>query len=765
VIGTTLGHYRIVEKIGEGGMGEVYRAHDERLDRDVAIKVLPETVARDADRVARFEREARAVARLSHPNILEIFEFSGEGDVAYAVTELLEGETLGERLKDGPLGWRKAAEIGAAISDGLAAAHVAGIVHRDVKPSNVFLTSDGRVKVLDFGLARTLEIAEADQSQSPTVSRYTDPGTILGTVAYMSPEQVRGEAVDHRADIFALGCVLYEAVTGRRAFTDNSAVEIMNAILKEEPADFPTAGAVLPYDLQRAIRRCLQKSPDERFQSASDLAFSLRSQTSDAQRSSAPGVEITPDEPGPSIAVLPFTNMSADPEQEHFCDGMAEEIINALTRIEDLRVVARTSAFFFKGRDIDIREIGAKLNADKVLEGSVRKSGDRLRIHAQLINVEDGYHIWSERYDRTLEDVFDVQDEISLAIVEHLKISLSRREKAAVMRPPTEDPEAYNLYLKGRLFFNSGVEDGHNTAVDCFNAAIRKDPSFSSAYAALADSYTCLWMGVGNNPPKDSVKRAKEAALKAVELGPDRYETHAALGNVASNLEWDRVTARTCFEKAHELNPKSSGVAAWYAAYLVLLEHEFEKARGMLHRARELDPLDTWVYAILALVHLSTGEFEALVDEIGMALDVDPTWAYGPHALGEAYMALRRYDDAIASYEEAIRRMGRSITNIGELSMAHALAGNRQQASDLLKEVEETAVYSRSSDGFLASIYISMRDFDAAFDWLGKAIEGRAPMILVIACVQWPFFEDFRRDPRFGKMMTEAGLAHLVQSN
>ena len=765
LIGRTLGHYRVVEKLGEGGMGIVYRAHDERLDRDVAIKVLPEEVAQDTDRLARFEREAKAFAALSHPNILEIFDFDTEDDVIFAVTELLEGETLRERLEAGALGWRQAIEMGASIAEGLAAAHQAGIVHRDLKPSNLFITADGRVKVLDFGLARYEKIeSEKSATHAPTVTRHTDPGTVLGTVGYMSPEQVRGAPADHRSDIFSLGSVIYEMVSGCRAFVHDTAVETMNAILKEEPADISALGTVLPPDLERTIRRCLEKSPAERFQSARDLAFTLRSPSSDAPRPTASGAAITPDEPRPSIAVLPFANMSADPEQEYFCDGMAEEIINALTRIDDLSVVARTSAFSFRGKDIDIREIGRRLNANKVLEGSVRKSGERLRIHAQLINVEDGYHIWSERYDRDLEDIFEVQDEISLAIVDNLKISLSSTERAAVTRPPTEDREAYSLYLKGRLFFNSMAEEGLNTAVDCFNAAIRKDPSFSLAYAGLADSYNFLCMGAGINPPKDSPKRALEAALKAVELEPDRAETHISLGNAATFIAWDRVTARKSFEKALELNPNSCDVAKWYAGYLIFLEHEYEEARGLLHRARGLDPLDIWVYSILGWLHLSTGEFETLVKEIEKALDIDPTWAYGPHALGEAYLALRRYDDAIASYEEAIRRMGRSITNIGELGMAHALAGNTQQALELMSEVEDAVPHSSRFAGFLTSIHIGMRDFDSAFRWFDRAIESRAAMVFIVAGVQWPNFEDFRKDPRFAKTMTEAGLAHLVHT-
>jgi serine/threonine protein kinase len=760
--GNRLGRYEILSALGAGGMGEVYRARDTELERDVAIKVLPEAVARNPDRLARFENEVRAVARLSHPNILEIWDFGRHDDVVFAVTELLEGETLGQRLHDGLLGWRKTAEVGAAIADGLAATHRTGIVHRDLKPSNVFITTDGRVKILDFGLARH-EGADRGKGETevPTFTRQTDPGAVVGTVGYMSPEQVRCEPLDGRSDIFALGCVLYEMVSGRRAFAHDTAVETMNAILKEEPADLSGTGAVLPPELERTIRRCLEKSPDERFQSARDLAFTLRSPSSDAPRPSTSAIEVTPEEPQPSIAVLPFVNMSADPEQEYFCDGMAEEIINALTRIDDLRVVARTSAFSFKGKGLDIREIGSKLNANKVLEGSVRKAGDRLRIHAQLVNVADGYHIWSERYDTTMDDIFDVQDEISMAIVDNLKIQLSMTRRASVTRPPTENADAYNLYLKGLFFFNSFDFDA---AVDCFSAAVRKAPSFALAYAGIANSYSGQCMGAAVNPPRDAHTRAKEAALKAVELEPDRAETHCSLGNVATYFDWDRKTARACFDAAYELNPNSCDVATWYAGYLISLEHEFGEGLAMLQRARELDPLDMWVYGILAWARFGEGEFETLVSEIESVLNVDPTWPYGPHALGEAYLGLRRFDEAIASYEEAIRRMGRVITNVGELGLAHGLAGNTQRAIELMGEVEDAFVRTGWYAGYLALIHIGMADFDGAFNRFKKALDSRDTMILWIASARWPNFEEFRNDPRYAEMMNEVGLAHLVHS-
>jgi len=516
MIGKTISHYRIVEKIGAGGMGEVYRAHDERLDRDVAIKVLPEAVAQNPDRLARFEREAKAVAKLSHPNILEIFDFGREGDVTYAVTELLEGETLRGQLEGGQLGWRRVTEIGAAIADGLAAAHQAGIVHRDLKPSNVFLTSNGRVKVLDFGLARTIEVPGDADTQSPTVSRYTDPGAVLGTVGYMSPEQVRGEPADHRSDIFSLGCVLYEMITGRRVFSRDTAVETMTAILKEEPSDLRSLTGDLSPPLADIVGRCLEKRPEVRFQTGQDLAFALRSTLKD---NSGPISHAAPEEK--SIVVLPFDNLSPDPDQEYFADGLTEEIISDLAKIRELRVISRNSAIKLKDTDKDTRTIGREFGVQYLLEGSVRKAGNNLRITAQLIEAANDRHLWAEKYGGTLDDVFDIQEQVSGSIVDALRLELGPASDGRPLKRPIENVHAYECYLRARQENYRFTEEGCDRALELIRTGLELAGD-NAALQALMGLVYWQYINIGVNPAEFDgyLEKAEKCANRALELDP-----------------------------------------------------------------------------------------------------------------------------------------------------------------------------------------------------------------------------------------------------
>jgi serine/threonine protein kinase/tetratricopeptide (TPR) repeat protein len=764
MIGTRLGPYRIVEQLGAGGMGEVYRSRDERLGRDVAVKVLPAAVADDPERLARFEREAKALAALSHPNILAIFDFGKEAGITYAVTELLEGETLRQRVTRERMTWRKAIEVAAGVADGLAAAHGKGIIHRDIKPENVFITSDGRVKVLDFGLARLQPLPTWGEATTALSDPGTAAGTVLGTVGYMAPEQVRGQAADARSDIFTLGCLLYEMLTGKRAFARETAAETMTAILKDPAPEVSVSGVEITPELNRIIGHCLEKNPGERFQSASDLAFHLRSLlTGPAQAHPPSGRQDEPARPSTaSIAVLPFANLSADPDQEYFCDGMAEEIINALSKVRNLRVAARTSAFFFKGKNADIREIGKKLNVNTILEGSVRRSGSRLRIAAQLINVADGYHIWSERYDRNLEDVFDIQDEISLAIAENLEIRLFERAKGRLIKQPTGDVDAYQLYMKGRFFVSRNTADSMIQAIDCFREAVRRDPSFALAYAGIAESHAWLSVGFAMLPPEAALVEAKEAALKAVEISPDRAETHASLGLVAAFVDWDRNLAARSFSNALALNPDSADVLMWCAVYTIVLEHRIPEALGMLHRAWELNPLQPLIHVWTGWAYLLGRQFDRLIDEAKKLRSLDPHFWVCYHMMGEGYVGKGLYKEAIASYEEAIRYGGRILGNVAELGFAHALEGNVVEATELLNETIEAANKSSMYYGLVGYMYIGLRQYDKAFEWLEKAIRFHDTCFLFLPSIKWPQVETFCREPRFRALLERAGLSHLA---
>jgi len=656
LIGRTLGHYRIVEKIGEGGMGVVFRAHDERLDRDVAIKVLPESVAQDPDRIGRFEREAKAVARLDHPNILAIFDFGADEGVTYSVTELLEGETLRERLEVGALGWRKAAESGAAIAEGLAAAHGAGIIHRDLKPDNIFLISDGRVKILDFGLARDVEAAAPDETHSLTVSRYTDPGAVMGTAGYMSPEQVRGERADHRSDIFSLGCVLYETASGRRAFARDTAVETMTAILREEPEEPAATDTALAPELQRIIARCLEKNPEERFQSARDLAFDLRSIATQTgavgtrRRPTAGGqfwrwvavgglaVVIAavaiwqlaphaeapePTEEIPRIVVLPFENLGS-PDDEYFAEGITEEITSRLAAVSGLQVISRTSAMYYKGRQVPLRQIGDELDVAYVLEGTIRwdRSGEgygRVRITPQLIKVVDDSHLWSERYDRVLEDIFTVQSDIAEQVISQLQATILEPERRAIEARPTENMDAYQAYLSGLSLATAGWEpEAFRAAVAMFERAVALDPEFALAYVMLSETHSDVYH-FGYDVSEERLERAHRAAKRALEIDPDLPEGHRALG---------------------------------YYHYIGL--RDYQRALEEYSIAAKGLPNDSTVLAGMAFAHRRQGRWQVALAELEQCLRLDGQNYSNLVATANSYSWLGRHREATRLFERAI---------------------------------------------------------------------------------------------------------------
>ena len=730
MIGRTIGHYEILEPLGAGGMGEVYRARDNRLDREVAIKVLPVEVATDPDRLARFEREAKALARLSHPHILTIHEFGHEADVAYAVTELLQGETLRQLLTESPLPLGRVVEIGAAIADALAATHAQNIVHRDLKPENVFITSDDRVKVLDFGIASLLhqEALTSGATELETLAGVTGAGTILGTVGYMAPEQVRGEPVDPRSDVFALGCVLYEMLAGMRAFTGNTGAEVLSAILTRAPVPLTDVEPSLPPPLGTIVERCLKKDPEQRFQSIRDVGLALRTALSPEAESLSDGEARNPIDDRPAVAVLPFANLSADPEQEYFCDGMAEEIINALAQVKGLRVVARTSAFVFKGQAADIREIGRKLDVGSMLEGSVRKSGLQLRITAQLVDVADGCHIWSGRYDRRLEDVFAIQDEISLAIVDILKVKLLEEDKATLVRRRTENLEAHDAYLEGLFEWNKMSPEGLARCQERYQEAIDLDPKFAPPYARLADSFTSVawWADL---PPSDAIARALPLVEEALAIDPHLAHAHSVRGTLLSFFERDWEAGERSYRKAVELAPNDA-LAQTYLGLLLSLTGSGGEASERARTALHLDPLSptgtVWAGAVLTLSgHIDEG-LAVIERQVGMT----------PHLWNPRYWfsfalaAGGRLDEARKEAERALELSGGSSLTLVHLAGVAYRLGDEHSGNRLFTRLQDRAQARYVGRMFLTWAHLARGQPEAALRYAEEALAAKDPWVL-----------------------------------
>jgi serine/threonine protein kinase/Flp pilus assembly protein TadD len=697
---TRLGPYEILGSLGAGGMGEVYRARDTRLERDVAVKVLPERLAHDPAALARFQREARAVAALPHPNVVAVYDYGVEQGMPFVVMELLEGETLGRHLKRSPLDWRGALAVAAAVADGVAAAHAKGIVHRDLKPENVYLTAAGGVKVLDFGLARLEKVSPAPGPLSATVTFETQQGALLGTVSYMSPEQVRGLHADARSDVFALGCVLFEMVAGQRPFPGQTTADVMVAILHEPPPRLSESGRSRPAALDRVIARCLEKDPARRFPSAAELAAALRAvpldpAAADSVRQHA-GDTLTDTAARPagaSVAVLPFVNMSSDPENEYFSDGLAEELINVLGKVEGLRVASRTSAFAFKGKNEDVRRIGRQLNVRTVLQGSVRKSGNRLRISAQLGNAADGFQLWSETYNRQLEDVFAIQDEIAECIARALRVLLTEKDKQALeRRPMAADVRAYEYYLRGMQLFHQLRRQALEAAVEMFTQTIEIDPCYARAHAGLADCYSSLYTYW--NVRGDVVARADAASRKALELEPELAEAHTARGVTLALLK-RYAEARQEFEAAIRLDPNLFEARYLYGR-ACMAEGRLEEAARLFAEASRLRPED---YQALLLG-------AAVLAGLGRKAESEVSYRRGVQA-AEAYLKL---------YPDSARALYLGATGWCQLGeRARALEWARRALA--VDPDESMTLYN------VACVYSLLGQTEDAIDTLSRAVE------------------------------------------
>jgi len=768
-------------------MGEVYRARDTELDRDVAIKVVPEDVSQNPDRLERFRREAKAVAKLSHPNILEIWDYGTEGDTTYAVTELLDGETLSERLDRGPVGWRKTGEIGAAIADGLAAAHQAGIVHRDIKPSNIFLTRDGRVKVLDFGIAKSLpQAAPSDHAGTRTLTRPpTRDGMLMGTPAYLSPEQVRGEGVDGRSDIFALGCVLYEMVTGRGVFVRATAVDSMSAILDEEPPDLSGCGEAVPSELVGAIRRCLEKRPEVRFQSASDLAYALRSLSSasaagphgligrvgagwrrvvlglaavavvvggllwldpggwrsrvGAARGGAGSESID------SLAVLPFVDVGGHPDTEYLSDGIPASIIDRLSKVSALRVVPRSTAFRFRGPDQDLKDVGRTLGVRAILSGEIRARAENLVIRVELVDVGGDRQLWGDRFTGTLDDILSTEERIATRVSESLRVQLSREERAQLARRGTSSPEAHRHYLRGRFEMETRTDEGLRTAIDSFTRAIEEDPGFALAYCGVADGWV-LRAEQGFEPLASWLPRARRAVEQALALDDGLAEAHASRALLAE-CEWDPATAEREYRRALELDPSSVEARRWWSWFLAQ-RGRFDEAIAEIRRGLEASPLSPALNRNLADHLLAAGRYDEALEQYRYALELNPGNELLLLREGMVLSLQGRHGEALSLLEGLTMEDSWQLRYLG---WAYGRAGRTDKARKVLAKLEALSRDTYVDPSFVAVVYVGLGDKDSAFEWLEAALAARTTRVMGLKVD--PAWQEIRDDPRWAELI------------
>ncbi len=728
--------YRIDRELGHGGMATVYLAHDLKHGREVAIKVLHSDLTHSLG-AERFLREIQLAAKLSHPHILPLYDSGEAAGVLYFVMPNVEGASLRDRLEHTKqLPVDEAVRIAGEVAGALDYAHRHGVVHRDIKPENIML-HDGHAMVADFGIGKALSAGE-DQS-------LTQAGMSVGTPAYMSPEQAVGEEVDGRSDLYSLGCVLYEMLVGEPPFTGPTVQAVIAKRFVQTPADVTALRENIPRPVARAVQRALARTPIDRYESGAQLIAALA-------EIEAAGRKTAPDK---SIAVLPFASLSQDADDGFFADGITEEILNALATVPDLRVAGRSSAFSFKGKNEDPRSVGAKLNVATVLEGTIRRSGTRLRITAQLISTADGYQLWSERYDRVLEDIFAVQDEIATAIAGRLRVALTT-DAAGPTKPPTEQLAAYELYLKGRaLLYQRGRSIP--PAIEAFKQAVALDPEYAEAWAGLADGYTTSgYSGLGR--PEHVVPQALEAARRALEFGPDLAEAHCAFACATMLGERDYAAAERGFIRALELNPNYIQARAWYGLfYLHWIAGRAEEGKRHLDVALELDPLSGYLNFIQAFHHYTVGKAEEAVQFACRGVELDPGSYLGHWGLTMALICARRYPEAATACNAALNMSGRHIWALATAVTLHARWGRPADAAALFRELEARAEREYMQPSMMCIAAAASGETDRAIDYARAALTGGDPMF-VLSGRTFTLFDEIRPDPRFQAIIAELRL-------
>ena len=707
MLGETISHYEILEKLGEGGMGVVYRARDTKLDRIVAIKFLPPHLSADKEAKKRFVREAQAAAALNHPNICAVHEIGEADGHTFIVMPCIGGASLADKVKDGPLNIDEAFDIATQIGKGLARAHENSIVHRDIKPGNILIDEHGLVKIVDFGLAKL-----GGQTM------LTKEGTTLGTVAYMSPEQARGDEVDSRTDIWSLGVVLYEMVTGLLPFQGEYEQAVIYSILNREPEPQTSLRAGIPVEFERIANKALSKDLESRYQSMEDIHDDLKSVLDKTRLNSEKG---GPAETEPSIAVLPFVNISADPENEYFSDGLAEELINALTRLKGLRVVARTSAFRFRGKETDIREIGRQLDVGSILEGSVRKSGNKLRINVQLINVDDGYHIWSDRFDRELEDIFVIQDEIARAVVDKLEVTLSLKPGKPLVKQYTDDLDAYSLYLKGLYNWNLMTPESWKLSREYLEKAVAIDPGFAPAYAGLAVWYQsqAYW---GETPPVEAYEKSMENAKRALAIDEEMAMVHNVIA--CNYFLYDRnwAASEREFKRSLELDPTSSIAHVNYGLHLIL-NNRISDALEQPRIAQRYDPFSVVVNTWAALILFYAGKAEEAILRLRGTIEMEPAHWQPHYHLASVYLDQSRLDEASAEAEKAVELSGGASIALMILASVSFVSGRAKEGDEALEKLLDRAGKMYVPPIFFTWIAMARGDPGEAYCYVEKAID------------------------------------------
>ena len=787
MISESISHYRILHRIGSGGMGEVYMAKDLELDRFVALKILRGEVASNPDRLNRFVQEAKAASALDHPNVAHIYEIGEENGVSFISMQFVEGITVESMIQQGPMESNRIVGIAIQAASALEEAHSKGIIHRDIKPSNIMITPRGQVKVLDFGLAKVSPpIEQADMSNLITQVE-TTPGMIVGTIQYMSPEQALGKSVDHRSDIFSLGTSLFQMATGRLPFSGETPTETLNLVINANPEAIARFNHRIPYELERIIRKCLEKEMDRRYQSAGDLLIDLKHlqrESSSGERISgvreptiqrsrsityaivgvlflliaAIGVGLylnsTRQQSIHSLAVLPFINGNADAEMQYLSDGITEGIINSLSRLPELKVLASGTVFRFKGETVDPRKVGKELEVDAVVTGNVIQQNETLIVQVDLVNTRDGSQIWGERYSRKFSDLVQIESDISRAISDELRLKLTGNEKERLSKHSTENTEAYQLYLKGRYYWNKRTEDGFRKAIDSFDQAIDKDPSFALAYAGLADCYGLLsnW---GFLSPREGYTKAQAAVTRALALDEELAEAHTSLAFISVNYSWDFPLAEKEYKKAIELNPNYATAHHWYSLYLSQMGRT-EEAIEEMNKALQIDPLSAIINSNLGYTFFLARKYDRAIDQLKKTLDLVPNFGLASQYLGLTYEQERMFAESLLFLEKASITSPEYLAFRASLARTLALDGKAEEAQKIVNQLTQASKQRYISPVDLSYVYAAMGRPDLAFEALDQAFEERSDLLVYMKVE--PRYDALRRDARFSSLLRRIGL-------